>query len=77
MCLYLQAITSGCGEIGRPAFGRQALPSAGKHAKVTALVKGVFKNAGVVKLVDTLDLGSSASRRGGSSPFTRTKLIKP
>ena len=29
--------------------------------------------AGVVKLVDTLDLGSSASRRGGSSPFTRTK----
>ena len=30
-------------------------------------------DAGVVKLVDTLDLGSSASRRGGSSPFTRTK----
>ena len=29
--------------------------------------------AGVVKLVDTLDLGSSASRHGGSSPFTRTK----
>ena len=29
--------------------------------------------AGVVKLVDTLDLGSSASRLGGSSPFTRTK----
>ena len=29
-------------------------------------------NAGVVKLVDTLDLGSSASRHGGSSPFTRT-----
>ncbi len=29
-------------------------------------------DAGVVKLVDTLDLGSSASRRGGSSPFTRT-----
>ncbi len=26
----------------------------------------------MVKLVDTLDLGSSASRRGGSSPFTRT-----
>ena len=30
--------------------------------------------AGVVKLVDTLDLGSSASRHGGSSPFTRTKV---
>ena len=29
--------------------------------------------AGVVKLVDTLDLGSSALRLGGSSPFTRTK----
>ena len=27
----------------------------------------------MVKLVDTLDLGSSASRLGGSSPFTRTK----
>ena len=30
-------------------------------------------NAGVVKLVDTLDLGSSASRCEGSSPFARTK----
>ena len=30
-------------------------------------------NAGVVELVDTLDLGSSASRCEGSSPFTRTK----
>ncbi len=30
------------------------------------------ENAGVVKLVDTLDLGSSAARCGGSSPFTRT-----
>ena len=28
--------------------------------------------ASVVELVDTLDLGSSASRRGGSSPFSRT-----
>jgi hypothetical protein len=27
-----------------------------------------------VKLVDTLDLGSSAARRGGSSPSTRTNL---
>ncbi len=27
--------------------------------------------AGVVELADTLDLGSSASRRGGSSPSTR------
>ena len=28
----------------------------------------------MVKLVDTLDLGSSASRRGGSSPSTRTNF---
>ncbi len=28
--------------------------------------------AGMVELVDTLDLGSSAARRGGSTPFTRT-----
>ena len=26
----------------------------------------------MVELVDTLDLGSSAARRGGSTPFTRT-----
>ncbi|MEY4280736.1 MAG: hypothetical protein RLZ39_148, partial [Bacteroidota bacterium] len=34
-------------------------------------------NAGVVKLVDTLDLGSSAARLGGSSPSTRTQIQKP
>ena len=28
--------------------------------------------AGVVELADTLDLGSSAFGRGGSTPFTRT-----
>ena len=28
--------------------------------------------AQVAKLVDALDLGSSAARRGGSSPFART-----
>ncbi len=27
--------------------------------------------AGVAELADALDLGSSAARRGGSSPFTR------
>ena len=32
--------------------------------------------ADVVKLVDTTDLGSVAARRGGSSPFIRTKLPK-
>ena len=33
----------------------------------------VFLIAGMAELVDVLDLGSSAVRRGGSSPFTRTK----
>lgn len=28
--------------------------------------------AGVAELVDALDLGSSAARRGGSTPSTRT-----
>ena len=30
-------------------------------------------HAGVMKLVDMPDLGSGASRRGGSSPSTRTQ----
>jgi hypothetical protein len=33
------------------------------------------KTAGVVKLVDTPDLGSGAARFGGSSPFTRTYFL--
>ena len=40
------------------------------------ICKPIFNNAGVVELVDTLDLGSSAVRRGGSTPFTRTKAKK-
>jgi hypothetical protein len=31
-----------------------------------------FDHADVAKLVDALDLGSSAARHGGSSPFIRT-----
>jgi hypothetical protein len=31
--------------------------------------------AGVAELVDALDLGSSAAKLGGSSPFTRTFQI--
>ena len=31
-----------------------------------------YENAGVVKLVDTPDLGSGGESRGGSSPSTRT-----
>ena len=33
-----------------------------------------YCTAGVVKLADTSDLGSDASRRAGSSPVTRTKI---
>ena len=31
--------------------------------------------AGVAELVDALDLGSSAARRGGSSPLIRTMFV--
>ena len=33
------------------------------------------KCARVAELADALDLGSSVSRRGGSSPFTRTIFL--
>lgn len=32
--------------------------------------------ADVMELVDMLDLGSSAARRGGSTPFIRTLIVK-
>ena len=35
---------------------------------------GLPGDADVAELVDALDLGSSAERRGGSSPFIRTTL---
>ena len=49
----------------------------GYPGKCRALIvcDGPVGFAGVVELVDTLDLGSSAERRGGSSPFTRTKFL--
>ncbi len=40
---------------------------------IVCFITFALPNAGVVKLVDTLDLGSSAARLGGSSPSTRTK----
>ena len=33
----------------------------------------LYSHAGMVELVDSVDLGSSAVRRAGSSPVTRTK----
>ncbi len=41
------------------------------RSQVSVYYKLVY--ASVVELVDTLDLGSSVARRGGSSPLTRTK----
>src|SRR5918999_1859767 len=35
------------------------------------------RHADVAELVDALDLGSSAERRGGSSPFIRTSPLCP
>lgn len=37
---------------------------------------GLPGNADVAELVDALDLGSSAERRGGSSPFIRTMFFR-
>ena len=37
---------------------------------------GSLQCAGVVELVDTPDLGSGGESRGGSSPFTRTKICQ-
>ncbi len=37
------------------------------------LIKTFQYYAGVAKLVDALDLGSSAARHGGSSPSARTR----
>ena len=42
--------------------------------KILSLHSAHENHAGMVELVDTLDLGSSAARRGGSSPSTRTQL---
>jgi hypothetical protein len=41
---------------------------------ITVKVIYLPPNAGMAELVDALDLGSSAARRGGSTPFTRTNI---
>lgn len=40
--------------------------------KKSATIKIVFRQAGMVKLVDTSDLGSDGESCGGSNPSTRT-----
>jgi hypothetical protein len=41
---------------------------------VFSVKKRTYYIAGVAELADALDLGSSAARRGGSTPFTRTNV---
>jgi hypothetical protein len=41
------------------------------RCRAKAIIEGF---ADVAELVDALDLGSSAARRGGSSPFIRTNF---
>ena len=43
-----------------------------KHLNFKVLFILALQIAGVVELVDTLDLGSSAARRGGSTPSIPT-----
>ncbi len=43
--------------------------------ELATLTYSKLLDARVVELVDTLVLGTSASRREGSSPFSRTKTL--
>ena len=45
------------------------------HLSPSVHIGGGILYAGVVKLADTLDLGSNAEWCAGSSPVTRTSLI--
>ena len=42
---------------------------------IFATAKIIILYAGVAELADAPDLGSGAARRGGSTPFTRTKVF--
>ena len=53
------------------AIERRSLVDAGARYRVRAPV------AGVAELVDAVDLGSTAARHGGSSPFARTSALRP
>ena len=43
-----------------------------KYKSCVYLPPVITEQAAVMELVDMLDLGSSAARRGGSTPFSRT-----
>ena len=56
-------------------FSSETATFATQFEKRQLSVMQTAQNAGVVKLVDTPDLGSGAARLGGSSPSTRTSLF--
>ncbi len=56
-------------------FSSETATFATQFEKRQLSVTQTAQNAGVVKLVDTPDLGSGAARLGGSSPSTRTSLF--
>ncbi len=74
--MALEAV--GSTPIAHPIFISWGLAKSVRHRTLTPAFVGSNPAApaiyaSVAKLADALDLGSSASRRGGSSPFTRTK----
>lgn len=61
--------------VARKVVGDSRFPYAAAMLKFRTSLKGVSwlcdgRKAGVVELADTLDLGSSAARRAGSSPVS-------
>ncbi len=54
--------------------GRRTRKSSAAELETSTILFNILKvNADVAKLVDALDLGSSAARHGGSSPSIRTE----
>lgn len=56
----------------RESPGAELFSQTGVLGQEFLILQPLFE-AGVAKLVDALDLGSSAERLGGSSPSTRTE----
>ncbi len=59
---------------GRTRFGQRYYSGVFTAAVGQVKKSAEIKYAGMVKLADTLDLGSNAVRRAGSSPVTRTMI---
>ena len=72
---FRAASICGCGEIGRHVRfrSRYVIGIIRQQFYCAKLTK--FNIADVVKLADTLDLGSNTERCAGSSPVIRTKFL--